>query len=42
MTTPEEEKEFENLAAYETDSDEGENQQAADTTKQVAEKSKYV
>lgn len=41
MTTPEEEKEFENLAAYETDSDqEGEEKPAAEGAKQATEKSK--
>jgi len=38
MTTLEDEKEFENLAAYETDEDEPENAAAADANKQVAAK----
>ena len=44
MTTLEDEKEFENLAAYETDSDDNaENPAAADANKQAAaKKTSYV
>ena len=43
MTTLEDEKEFENLAAYETDSDDNaEGAGAADATKQAAKKTAYV
>lgn len=43
MTTLEDEKEFENLAAYETDEDEQDNTAAADANKQaVAKKTSYV
>lgn len=42
MTTLEDEKEFENLAAYETDEDEPENAAAADANKAVSKKTSYV